>query len=706
VIPKLTFLKGLKTWEKITLALILVWTGLVFRHYFSFQNIFVFPNPFSDWNRVTLDKLRDNWVGSAGIFFRFSLISFTLWRWGRKLVNWLGLKFENAALRFCAEMGLAILFFNSLWLGLGLNLLCFGRLLWTLVLAFLAFAVLDFLWNYKKFQKFPKIAWPRLSFIFLGFLGILYLGFSFLQGLIPEVFFDGLVYHLSTLSFWEYRHGITDFYTNLYSYYPFGAELYFLNGFFFQGTEAAKTLNVLISGLCALAAAGWATREAGLDRGIMAWAMVLVFPMVSATVWTTQNDVFLAFFLLLFFYALNRWAEERNGLGWAVMAGILGGGALTVKYTALLGIASGISALILIHRETLRKKGWTEGLAILGFMILSLVPWFIKNEAYRGNGFYPYFSQWMGGRSLSPVKMSELMMDHEVVFNGNFSLLDWVQRVLTWDLDKTVGPLLFAFLPFLFLPGKRSSTTKYLLILSGLLLLSGFLVSHQLRLLIPAFITSFLAMVFLLGDLPKETWTRAWALVILLFGIVSLPSLMRLSATFYQSGNILLGKETRQEYLEHSPQTLSYFGLTREIGIYTIASDCLLIAGDARSLYYPKAFYANSVFDDQVLALLARREKDGDGIWRRLHEMGVDDLVVSGEEGIRLSKQYHYYPLGDGEWAKLDDFIEHWTDLAFRNDMMAIYHIRSTPAVRAESIPDLLLSFKDNQRKNFPPPGR
>ncbi len=158
-----------------------------------------------------------------------------------------------------------------------------------------------------------------------------------MQAMAPDIYFDGLVYHLSTLEFWKGHHGIADFYTNLYSYFPFGGELYFLNGYYFGGGEAAKMLNAFSAGLCALAAAGWVAEEAGPNPSFMVWTMVLTLPLVSATVWTTQVDVLLAFFTLLFFYALWRWAGERGSLPWALAAGLLAGAALTVKYTAVLG---------------------------------------------------------------------------------------------------------------------------------------------------------------------------------------------------------------------------------------------------------------------------------------------------------------------------------------------------------------------------------
>ena len=121
--------------------------------------------------------------------------------------------------------------------------------------------------------------------------------------------------------------------------------------------------------------------------------------------------------------------------------------------------------------------------------------------------------------------------------------------------------------------------------------------------------------------------------------------------------------------------------------------DKLLVAGDARGLYYPRAFYTNSVFDDQVLELLARKEKDGKGIWRGLRKLGVDDLVVVGVEGMRLSKQYSYYDLKTAEWERLNDFIQHHTELIYLRDLNGIYRLRPMPLERKSPIPNLINLF-------------
>ena len=681
--------------QRLLCGAFMVWFFLVFAHYFSWASIsdFSFVSMvLAGFNQASLAKMAANGFHLLKTLGMTLGAAFILWRAGRKLVGWLGLAITNDPIRFCVEMAFGIILLNGLWFGLGLNGLWWPILLGFLALTFLVLALWDFFHGFMKIQKLPRFHLPRKIPLVLGGVGMACFLLALLQGAVPDVYFDALVYHLSTLEFWKYHHGIADFYTNLYSYYPFGGELYFFNGFIFGGSEAAKLLNTFAAGLCGLAAAGWVAEETNPEYGWLTWAMVLTLPLVSATVWTTQNDVLLAFFLILFFYALARWAREKENWNWAVTAGLLGGGALTVKYTAVVGVVAGLLTIGLTYRETLRVKHWLRWGTMKGLIFLSLAPWLIKNFTYTGNPFYPYLSSWIGGIALSTGKIVALMGDHESPFLGGFSFAGWIGHLLR-NLDKTIGPLLFSFVPFLFLPRKDGPIAKYLAVLSGVLLIGGFLLSYQLRLMIPAFLVCFLFMVFTLSGLKRPIWTHFLAWVVIIFGLFSLLSLCRLSVNYYHSDKVWLGEESRLEYLNQAPQTSSYFGLAQLTGELLPPDAQVLVVGDARGLFYPRPFYTNSVFDEQILPKLAREEKDEGYIAKRLHEMGMDALVVSGEEGRRLYGQ-DSAALDPQEMEKLDRFIQRWTDPLVLKGRSGIYLLRSEPAVGRAPVPDLLGFFR------------
>jgi hypothetical protein len=238
--------------------------------------------------------------------------------------------------------------------------------------------------------------------------------------------------------------------------------------------------------------------------------------------------------------------------------------------------------------------------------------------------------------------------------------------------------------------GKKRHLTWFFLLLSALLLLSGFLISYQLRLMIPAFVVCFMAAALVLNDIEWKGAAPLWAGVVGLFGVVSLLSLGRLSVDYYQTHKMAGGSETREEYLAQSNQTSTYYNLVQAADKLLPPDARILIVGDARSFYYTRPFLANSVFDDQVLPHLVLQEKeDPDRIRKRLREMGVDAIVVNGSEGRRLAKQYYSYQ--SETWALLDDLVERWTDPIWINHegLNGIYGLRTTPAGIRPPIPIL-----------------
>jgi hypothetical protein len=120
----------------------------------------------------------------------------------------------------------------------------------------------------------------------------------------------------------------------------------------------------------------------------------------------------------------------------------------------------------------------------------------------------------------------------------------------------------------------------------------------------------------------------------------------------------------------------------------------VLIAGDARGLYYNQPFLTNTVFDEQFLSQACREGRDVAGLRRALKEAGVDYLAVNGPEGVRVSSQYHHYDLTPAQWQVLDDFIQRGTDPIYSRNLLAVYKIRDVwKAKPSPETSDLLTLF-------------
>jgi hypothetical protein len=319
--------------------------------------------------------------------------------------------------------------------------------------------------------------------------------------------------------------------------------------------------------------------------------------------------------------------------------------------------------------------------------------WYLRNWVYTGNPFYPYLSTFLGWRNLPVDHLSALMGDHQAVDWEHFSLLTWGHQVLTRDLDKTIAPLLFGSLPFLFLRRPLKSAVRFLLAASLVWSIVGLLISHQSRLLIPVFVAVVCAVAMGLGG-EKARGQNLWRAAVMVFAFLGLLSLARLSIHYYHSERIWMGVQTREEYLAASQQTRTYYTLVQTARVLLPPTQHILLVGDARGLYFVQPFMANSVFDEQALWKLAKTTKTGDQIYKRLREMGVDAIAISAEEGRRLAGQGHYFVLGRNSSCRLDEFTQLWTDPLYIDGNHGLYRLRSTPAVGRERVPNLFALYQ------------
>jgi hypothetical protein len=630
------------------------------------------------------------WMNAVKFLSAFTtalLIAAATWRLGCLAFTVMGFQAESVVLRYCFETALGVLLLDALWMGLGLNGLWFDALVFSILLLFV-------LWSFMGSLKGPgsgRFIPPKTDLrngLWLGLLASVFISLQIFQIWTPATYFDGLVYHLSTLSFWRFHHGLAPEPGNFFTSFPFGGELYLLNGFWISGSSAAKALNILFFLWAALTAGAWVGEERGSAAGFLTGLSILFLPLFSTTAWSAQNDAALVFFMLLFFYAFHQ-ATLTGSRNWFLLAGLMAGGACAVKETALLGLA----VAVLMSLAGKPKGAWKEWGLFMTAALFSVGPWLLKNQLYMGNPVYPYLSQWFGGRIFSETYARALMTAHESPWVLDGSVGQWMTHIFTQSLDRTAAPLLLAFVPFWVL----SRTARPWLFGSALLyLVLSFGVSHQLRLALPAVALLLTAMGLAL-DGPKARW---WSWVVLSFGILSFISLFRVSVDYFQWDKMALGVLSEKAYLGTNPQTRTYFGLTESVGKLVPAGDRMLLVGDSRSLYYPRDFVANSLYDPQVLAVIAREEKNGEGVYHRLREMGIDELVISGEEGRRLSDQTSDYSgLTKEEWGRLDQLIQNRTDLVDQEGFWAIYRLRPEVIHRPHSQADLLLALKSQVSK-------
>ena len=613
---------------------------------------------------------------------------------GHRTLRVLGAVRTSSSMALCLEMALGIFFWVLFWLGLGLTRLWFGPIwLGAMILTSLG-AIPDLFHSVKNFRNIKK---PDFPLWFIGLI-VLYGFIAVIHALLPEIFYDTLNYFLGLPQFWFYQHGISDNTQQLYSGFFYGGSLFYMGGWVLAGTEGAKLLSVAVWAFCSILAYGWAQELSGKRAAVMAAAVVLTFPLLYLNAWAVRVDGLFTFVSLLFLYTLTKAFEDdlkNKRCEWLVLSALFAGLAVSVKPTALVVVVAVILVLI-VRRERNLKGYW--GFAVLVFTLLGLLlvgPWLLKNWIFAGNSFFPYGFFWMGGRSLAVNGYNHLLHDNRQFLPMDQGLWSYVN--LPWRLtmpdmgdDQMIGPLVLAFLPGIFL-FKLKEPQKFLLWVLVVSFVLGFSLSHMLRFSMPSFILALIlfSVVYMSKEAPPM-FQWGWKISVWIFAVFFLGFYALISGQYYQGWDRWTGQESREAFLSRQMSN-SYEPLVIWTDQHLPVDARLLIAGDARGLYYPRSFYANSVFDEPFLVQAARQEKDAAGILKKLHQAGITHLVINGPEGLRLSADYGQYDLKPEEWAKLNGLVAQGLKPLYWKNFQAVYAVKD--ALSDEKSPYLLNLF-------------
>jgi len=673
--------------SKVFLALSLIlWNSFVFISFFLHP---VDPLPslkfllqIDRFPQVTMSQKITIWSGFLSTVLLGSLAVAIFWNVGRRLGNTIGLRYGGGITGFILDFGLGVFFFNALWLGLGLTRSWFPILWWTGLLFFSGMLIWD-VFNEPRRKKellslIPKPSgWGETSLVLVG---VLYLFILLPHCLVPETFYDSLNYFLGMPQYWLSHHGIVDDTAQLLSGYFHGGSLFFMSGFVFQGTEGAKFLNVVVLVLCALFSFGWVKEMGSSSAGIAAFTATLTFPLLFLNSWAVRVDGLICLFTLLFLYSVSKTLEKTEGVqSWWLAAFLFAGTAFSIKPTAITLIGSAILAFLWVKGPKVFKDRtlWLLG---AGVFLVTLGPWFFKNEVFAGNPFFPYVSHWFGGRQIPPAGYERLLGENRQFLPMDHGLLSILQ--LPWRLTmpqagdgQFIGPILLGFLPLLFLARFQQSAQRFLVRVTLLVFVLGLCLSHMLRFVMPGFLLAFILLSALLMDRKEKVWKTLWTSALLISAVLCLGTYLDLSARFYDPIGVIMGRETPTAYLERKNLN-TYEPMVRWIDENLAQDASLLVVGDARGVYYPRTFIANSAFDRPFFEEAALEGKDPSDILLKLRRSGITHLAVNIPEGQRLSADYHQYTLSVDQWKILDQFLRQGLTPVYFKDYLAVYEVK------------------------------
>ncbi|GAB4483599.1 MAG: hypothetical protein OHK0031_07040 [Anaerolineales bacterium] len=286
---------------------------------------------------------------------------------------------------------------------------------------------------------------------FLRLLAILLLLPPFLTALAPPLAFDALVYHLTLPQLAAQSGHIAYTPDVMFAGMPQLSESLYLLALSLTGTPAAVFLGFLL-GLLGIFALSAFTAERLSPRAGQGALMALLAgeTLVSELAWG-YVDWNAFFFGALLFISLAEWQTTRAPR-WLGLAGVFGGLALSVKYTAGVILPGALLFLALQRGFSWREKMLNMlRLSLPAALVLS--PWLLRNLAWTGNPLYPLL--FPAGAMSAPRLMA---------FQGAPPWRGWADvLILPWQAtmlgieDKegfsaSIGPLLLIFSAAAFLP--------------------------------------------------------------------------------------------------------------------------------------------------------------------------------------------------------------------------------------------------------------
>lgn len=539
-----------------------------------------------------------------------------------------------------------------------------------------------------------RVRWTFLDKCAWGVFGFQVLH-NFIGGLTPVVFYDSLVYHLNGPTLNIVNHRLMEMPYNFFVHMPAAVSYLYTFAMLLKDEVAAKFTGFCTGLLCCAALYSFSRRFLTARAGL--WAMTIFYTLYHVGYISSAcgNDVGLTLFSVLAVYAFVVWCEENailwalspaidqparpHGSGaaraWLWVSALAVGFAMGTKYTAA-HVPAAMFLTLLIFKKARRVPWsvWTRAVVVvvaIGSAVLA--PWLIKNAVYKKNPVFPLMNN-----VFPMVETSD--RDHLNHFIGEtlqfdiHSVKDYVR--LPWDVTMGIRPnapvftpLFLAFLPLLFFFRKNPPALRWLIPLTGLLILFWSFSTTMIRYLMPAYpwMALLLAHWFVNAAWPAFLMSclRALALVVCFGNVVDLMML-----TYQLEGwKTVMGLESRHDYLSRSHPTYpppAYAGM-RYINENLPPDARVVLLGEPRATYMRRDYVVNSQFDLTPFVIWARQSKDAADFRARLARERVTHMLLSVSEARRL-KSYGILKWDGHGLAVMEEFWKRYVREVFSWD--------------------------------------
>ena len=489
-------------------------------------------------------------------------------------------------------------------------------------------------WSIVAVVGFAAIAGPFLWIMALG-------------AMLPTVDFDAIEYHLQGPKEYYQAGRIAFLPHNVYTSMPFSIEMLHLLGMevvadWWLGALVGQLLVAFFAPMAAVLI-GLTARRVGSDRA--AWVAAIAY---LTTPWIYRLAVLpyvegpLCYFHAALIWAVTRTSTKVEGdlpsgasrpsisLCQAALVGLLAGGAMAIKYPAL--ISAVLPLAVWATWAAWRSRDWRVAFAYgLGLAIV-MAPWLGKNLLDTGNPVYPLGYRVFGGSHWDSARDAKWSAAHgpKSIEAGAFlrSVVDVAGRS-DWQ-----SPLFAALVPLAFLRRKVRGSAGWLAGYSAYVFLTWWFFTHRLdRFWLP--ILPPLAILAGLGaDWVRSRWWLAWLSLVL---AVSIATNAVYCSTALAGLNEWTGDLAKLRLSVPRMLNPPLFRLDSELP----AGARPLLVGQAAVFHLDRPIVYNTVFNEETIETIARGRTSRE-VGEALRRLRVTHVYVDWFEVDRYRSPGNY----------------------------------------------------------------
>ncbi len=578
-------------------------------------------------------------------------------------------------LLFSAALGLTLW-----WIGLlGLGLLGFfrGYLAW----AFLVGLGVLGLWRWPLViagSRLPKLCLTKWSMVLWAIILMSLLYPLLAYGLLPPLDWDEVAYHLAIPKIYIAAGRIINIPYIVHSNWPFGLEMLYTQALLL-GSSGEVLVHMIHWSLVLLTSAGvwYLGAQQRQTIGLLGVAIFLSLPVIKEITGVGMVDIGTAAYSCLSFAAWWRWRTDRN-LRWLFLAGLLAGGAASLKLTSA-AVALLLSIMTLLSSTDTRLKVRLKNAVLVGLIALTVVsPWYIKSWVFTGDPIYPFgirffpASHWdaLGHHYLYHYLHSTNMpFTIAAYLIGPLRLIRYPQR-FDW---LSLGYVLVWLLPLGLIEIRREKLVRWLLFFILAYYSIWFCLTHQIR--------------FLLPMLPMGALLAAFggSWVIARLGLVGKAALIACllselplvqaapRATLLDRLPYLSGRQTRNELLTHEVKPFPVFEYINH-SLPTKAR-VLLATYENRGYYLDREYVWANMIGQRFLRF---EQIPNGGVLREiLAANGIDYLLDNRHEWDKTLTAIQHY---DHLINLLDELIAAYGEKLYSEGGITVYRLKAQEA--------------------------